>query len=376
MRVVEFKILMLENYLSSLIFHILLTKTLFYSYNVHVLREIYMKKQIIPIFFSTDDNYIPMLDVAITSLIENASRDYKYVINILNTGLRQDNMDKILSHSDRNFEIIFRDIKEDVKPIKEKLKNLYHFSIACYYRLFIQELFPEYDRAIYLDCDIVVLGDISKLYAIHMGKNLIGGVKCSIIGGNPLFSKYAEESTGRSAKFYINSGILLMNLKEIRKAKIQQQFMYLTNKYNFDIVDPDQVFLNFLCRDRIKYLENGWNKQSIPEPVQGELNIAHFALYKKPWQFDDVINGEYFWEYAKKSNFYKELIEIRASFDEEKILLKEEANKELAEHVVRVIEGTNNTFKRVLLDKNINWVSDMSKVDICCPFLKKIKMEV
>ena len=335
-----------------------------------------MKKQIIPIFFSTDDNYVPMLDVAITSLIDNASRDYKYVINILNTGLKQENMDKILSHNDKNFEISFRDIREDVKPIKEKLKNLYHFSIACYYRLFIQELFPEYDKAIYLDCDIVVLGDISKLYEMHMGKDLIAGVKCSIIGGNPLFSKYVEESIGRSAKYYINSGILLMNLKGIRKAKIQQQFMYLTNKYNFDIVDPDQVFLNFLCRDRIKYIENGWNKQSIDEPVQGNLNIAHFALYKKPWQFDDVINGEYFWEYAKKSNFYKELIEIRTSFDEEKILLKEKANKELVEHVVRVIEGTNNTFKRVLLDKNIDWVSDMLRVDICCPFLKKINMEV
>lgn len=335
-----------------------------------------MKKQIIPIFFSTDDNYIPMLDVALTSLIENASKDYKYVINILNTGLKQENIDKVLSHNDKNFKIIFRDITEDVKPIKEKLKNLYHFSIACYYRLFIQELFPEYDKAIYLDCDITVLGDISKLYSIRMGKNLIAGVKCSIIGGNPLFSKYVEESTGRSAKMYINSGILLMNLKEIRKAKIQQQFMYLTDKYNFDIVDPDQVFLNFLCRDKIKYLENGWNKQSIPEPVKGKLNIAHFALYKKPWQFDDVINGEYFWDYAKKSNFYKELIEIRASFDEEKILAKEKANQELASHVTRVIEGTNNTFKRVLLDKNIDWVKDMSGVDFVCPLLQKFKMEV
>ena len=335
-----------------------------------------MKKQIIPIFFSTDDNYIPMLDVAITSLIENASRDYKYVINILNTGISKDNMDKILSLSDKTFEIVFRDIREEVKPIKEKLKNLYHFSIACYYRLFIQELFPEYDKAIYLDCDIVVLGDISKLYTIRMNKNLIAGVKCSIIGGNPLFSKYAEESTGRSAKSYINSGILLMNLKGLRKAKIQQQFMYLTDKYDFDIVDPDQVFLNFLCRDKIKYLENGWNKQSIPEPVQGELNIAHFALYKKPCQFDDVINGEYFWEYAKKSHSYKNLIEIRAAFDEEKIAKKEKANQELAEHVVRVIDGTNNTFKRVLLDKNINWVKDMTEANVFCPFLKKLKMEV
>ena len=43
----------------------------------------------IPIFFSTDDNYIPYLDVAVHSLIANASKDYKYRIIVLNTGTRR-----------------------------------------------------------------------------------------------------------------------------------------------------------------------------------------------------------------------------------------------------------------------------------------------
>ena len=46
----------------------------------------------IPIFFSTDDNYIPYLDVAIHSLIANASKDYDYRIIVLNTGLNPDNI--------------------------------------------------------------------------------------------------------------------------------------------------------------------------------------------------------------------------------------------------------------------------------------------
>ena len=50
----------------------------------------------IPVFFSTDDNYIPFLDVALSSLIENASRDYRYRIMILNTGLSAENMARIL----------------------------------------------------------------------------------------------------------------------------------------------------------------------------------------------------------------------------------------------------------------------------------------
>ena len=49
----------------------------------------------IPIFFSTDNNYIPFLDVAISSLIENASKDHKYRIIVLNTGLDEENICKV-----------------------------------------------------------------------------------------------------------------------------------------------------------------------------------------------------------------------------------------------------------------------------------------
>ena len=49
----------------------------------------------IPVFFSTDDNYIPFLDVALASLIENASKEYKYRIIVLNTGLEPENIAKI-----------------------------------------------------------------------------------------------------------------------------------------------------------------------------------------------------------------------------------------------------------------------------------------
>ena len=49
----------------------------------------------IPIFFTTDDQYIPFLDVAISSLISNASTAYTYRIIILNTGIKQENIDLV-----------------------------------------------------------------------------------------------------------------------------------------------------------------------------------------------------------------------------------------------------------------------------------------
>ena len=38
---------------------------------------------------------------------------------------------------------------------------------------------------------------------------------------------------------------------------------------------------------------NGWNKEPMPLACEGEKNIVHYALYKKPWQYDDVTDGEY-----------------------------------------------------------------------------------
>ena len=68
-----------------------------------------MNKEI-PIFFSTDDNYIPYLDVAVSSLIANASKEFNYRIIILNTGLNESNIDKIKQNEREKFKIDFVDI--------------------------------------------------------------------------------------------------------------------------------------------------------------------------------------------------------------------------------------------------------------------------
>ena len=128
----------------------------------------------IPIFFSTDDNYIPYLDVAIASLIENASKAQTYRIVVLNTGLDPENIRKIRRNERAGFQIDFVDISEEVESIKARLKDVYHFSVVTYYRLFIASLFPQYDKVIYLDCDLVVLGDVSELYRVDLGDNILG----------------------------------------------------------------------------------------------------------------------------------------------------------------------------------------------------------
>ena len=251
-----------------------------------------MSKEI-PIFFSTDDNYIPYLDVAIKSLIANASKDCEYRIIVLNTGLSEDGVRKVMQNEGVGFKIEFIDISNELENIKSRLKNVYHFSIVTYYRLFIASLFPQYDKVVYLDCDLVVLGDVSKLYHTELGDNILGAAPEQFVQNTKEFRTYAEAALGVDPDKYVNAGVLLMNLKEFRRCNIEKRFVELMTKYDFDLLDPDQAYLNYLCQEKIHVLPNGWNKEPMPLACEGKKNIVHYALYKKPWQYDDVMDGEH-----------------------------------------------------------------------------------
>lgn len=301
----------------------------------------------IPIFFSTDDNYIPYLDVAIASLIANASKDYNYRITVLNTGLCAENVAKVKLNECEGFSIDFVDISERVEDIKSHFKNVYHFSIVSYYRLFIASLFPQYDKIVYLDCDLVVLGDISKLYNTPLEDKILAAAPEQYIRSTVEFRRYAKICIGVSPEEYINSGVLVINLKEFRNNRIEEKFTELITKYNFDLLDPDQAYLNYLCKNKIYMLQNGWNKEPTTAICEGDKNIVHYALYKKPWQYDDVIDGECFWYYAKKSPFYQQILFNKACFGVEERAKKEMTAKQIIEHA-KIIVASDYTFSKMI----------------------------
>lgn len=302
----------------------------------------------IPIFFAVDDQYMPYLDVALISLIENASKDYHYVINVINIGLSPSKMKKIKAHENENFKIYFVDASDYIGNIHNKLKNVYYFSLAAYYRLFIQGMFPEYKKVIYLDCDIIVKGDISKLYNTRIGTNLIGAVVEKFVASTPEFRNYAQQAIGVDPDKYVNSGILIMNLEQFRWNKIEEKFTFLLDTYNFEMLDPDQGYLNYLCKNRIAYLSNGWNYTNAYDKLDDELNIIHYALSVKPWQ-SKVRYDEEFWNYAKKSVFYEDIKAVKEKFTEEDKQKKIDSDKEFLKRATKLAES-NFSLQKTLGD--------------------------
>jgi len=314
---------------------------------VQLKKEIF--KDEIPIFFSTDDNYVPFLDVTIRSLIANASKDYKYKIIILNTGLNEDNIAKVEAQENENFSIEFADISNAVKYIEDKLPNMFHFGLAAWYRLFIQSLFPQYKKVLYLDCDIIVLGDISELYFTNLEGNNIAGVIENWILHSPIFSLYTKEAVGVESKNYINSGIMIMDLEKFREEKIEENFVELINKYNFDVIDPDQAYINYLCRGKIKYLPFEWNRTPLENIECLNPKIIHYALGFKPWHTPNMFLGQYFWDYAKTSPFYRQILDIKNNFDDLARLKKEKAGIDIQIRALEIVKS-GNTFKNKLID--------------------------
>lgn len=311
-----------------------------------------MNKEIIPIFFATDDNYIPFLGVAICSLIENASKEYNYKILILNSGLKEENINKISKFENENFEIEFVNVDEKVKDIADdlSLRLRDYYSNSIYYRIFIPSLYKEYNKALYLDADIVVVDDISKLYFEDLKDNLLGAITDEVVNSNETFSKYATDVLGIEAEEYFNSGILVMNLEKLREEKVESKFVHLLGKYNFDVIAPDQDYLNYLCRGRVKYIHKGWDKMALITDEKfndDDLHLIHYNMFQKPWKYSDVPYENHFWNYAKKTCFYDDIMEMKNNHTTELCEADRIAGINLENRAAKII-GEANTFENVL----------------------------
>ena len=275
--------------------------------------------EVIPIFYAVDDGYVPFLAVSIHSLIENSSKEYYYAIKVLYTNICEENKKKILKYERDNVKIEFVDLNYYIEEIKDKLFTRDYYTKTTYFRLFIPNIYPQYNKVIYLDSDTVLLGDVAELYLQDMGSNLVAVVPDDIIQNEEIFQEYVEKVVGvADYRKYFNAGVLVMNLDEMRKSKFQEKFLYLLETVKFAVVQ-DQDYLNRLCKGRTKILENGWNRMPVPnnKTKVEKLNLIHYNLNYKPWHYDGIVYEEYFWQYAEKTEYYEDIKNIKENYSEE-----------------------------------------------------------
>lgn len=128
------------------------------------------------------------------------------------------------------------------------------YSEAASYRLLLPELLPEYNTAVYIDCDVIVRNDIAALYSdTRLGNHLLAAVYEAPIEGQ------AErwKALGCDSHSYFNSGFLIMNLKRMREERTSERLMAALRVDYLEF--PDQDALNQVCKGRVMPLPPIYN---------------------------------------------------------------------------------------------------------------------
>ena len=203
-------------------------------------------KQKIPICFATDDNYVPFLTVALASLLDNASKENFYKIYVLTSHLSDENINSIKKHEVENCSIEIVHLTKELDKVQDMFHLRDYYSKETYYRIFIPNLFPQYDKVLYLDCDITVLGDVTELYNTQIHGYYVAAAQEEVMQTFDVFGNYVEQADGINRKEYFNAGILLINCRRWRNKLIAERFVDLLNRYKFRVVQ-DEDYLNVLC---------------------------------------------------------------------------------------------------------------------------------
>ena len=173
----------------------------------------------IPIILASDNNYAPYMSVLMISILKNAKSNPFIDFYLLVPESFKEKYKKTIQADCRfykNKHINFIDMQNAFSQTKRMIA---HITEQSYYRLKATEILPkEYDKCIYLDIDTIVNDDLSELFSIDIEDNYVAGVKAPGYhfpeDGN---RKYCERIGIPSINQYINSGVMLLNLKKIRE---------------------------------------------------------------------------------------------------------------------------------------------------------------
>lgn len=288
-------------------------------------------KQVIPVVFASDDNYVPMLTTTIYSMLVNASKEYFYDVIVLSNGITVDNKSLIKKFLDsQNASVRFLEASSLIGEYSLTTNNE-HIGLETYYRFLIQDALPDYDKVLYLDSDLIIEGDISKLFATELNDCLLAAVRDIDFLGNLNMKKgkrkrYNEEILKmRNPYDYFQAGVLLLNTKEMRKLHSVHEWLDLASNDRY--IYNDQDVLNYACEGRVLFLDNRWNVMNdCADRIKNVFSLApastydtylaarknpyivHYAGFEKPWNTRDCDMRENYWVYARRAPFYEDLL--------------------------------------------------------------------
>ena len=214
----------------------------------------------------------------ITANLEDINKDFVAIDE-----WQRERLEKIVKSVNTKSRVTLVDIS---KMFKDEMLNgtnmTTHYTPYIFLRLFADEIKELPDKVLYLDADLVFYDNIKTLYDIDIEDYDFAAVK-------DYFGKWFIDYK------YMNSGVLLMNLKRMRKSKVLTECRKMCREKKMLL--PDQTALNVKCKNKL-CLPRKYNEQ---KKRKEDTVIRHFSmtikffpyfhtLNIKPWHIDNIHN--------------------------------------------------------------------------------------
>jgi lipopolysaccharide biosynthesis glycosyltransferase len=209
-----------------------------------------------------------------------------------------------------------------------------HVSAACYYRLFLPSILADYQRAIYLDADLLLRTDVAELWAVNLGGFALGAVRdvwaVNVMRNPPRhYLEWIHYLGLDRPDSYFNSGVMLFDLNRMRLERLEERCLNQLLRFPPRGLH-DQDVLNAVCQHHTALLHPAWNCTAWWEEIHDKPNAAaalasdllreyrasaqqpriiHYLNRRKPWQpfWRDKPLAAHFWEIARRTPFAEQL---------------------------------------------------------------------
>lgn len=304
-------------------------------YSTHIIRSFY-DEDIYPIWATNktviscgcSDLYAPYLGVYLQSICDKSKQKNKYDIVVLENDISEQNKEKLLQITSayKNISLRFYNVDSLFAGIDLPISDAC-FAKQCYYRLALGKLFIHYDKAIFTDIDIVVNEDINNLFNINIGDYPIAACeeilwtkenrKGKIQLGKDI-DQYVTQEVKCSDKYY-NTGVIIVNISKFNEIASFEKLLSIALDNKF--INQEQCCLNQVFDGKFYTLPSIYNFE-IYEGIYNQNNISykeymkyidkaviyHHLTIKKAWFLPGIPKANIWWNYAKSTPFYEEII--------------------------------------------------------------------
>ncbi|HEY4270761.1 MAG TPA: glycosyltransferase family 8 protein [Candidatus Udaeobacter sp.] len=235
---------------------------------------------------ASNESYFPGLYCAIASALGYLDPKREVDVKVLDGGLSRSSMDtlaRLVGRMRNRTRLEFVPVNESIFRDATLGPGRSHMA---YCRILLPHLLAV-PRLIYLDCDVLVFRDLSPLNDLELSEGkVIAAVPDSetscLAEDSPLLAKAIHLPPGGA---YFNSGVMLMNLNELRRGHFFQRAVEFLNSWRGKYRFHDQSAINFVLHDQIEPLPAEWNRPAWRFDAQenNDLNcILHYTT-SAPW---------------------------------------------------------------------------------------------